>query len=39
LQRRILDVLEGNRALQDVADRIERQEKDVDDADKAFRKT
>ena len=39
LQRRIRDALEGNTALKDVADQIDRQKKVVKDADEALRKT
>ncbi len=39
LQRRIRDALEGNTALKDVADQIDRQKKVVKDADAALRKT
>ena len=39
LQRWIRDALEGNTALKDVADQIDRQKKVVKDADEALRKT
>lgn len=38
LERRILEALEGNTALKDVADQIERQEKRAKDAEEALRK-
>lgn len=39
LERRIRDALEGNKALKDVADQIERQKTVAKDADNALRKT